>query len=205
MIEAALNREMPLLKSMGVNALRMYAGIPPRWVKHIYERYGLWTVINHPVGRYGFTLDGVWYPVTDYSDPRMRAALQADVMATVERYRDCPGVLMWLLGNENNYGLSWKSFEIEALPKGERDAARARQLYSLFGEIIGDIHAADASRPVAIANGDVQYLDIIAVSTFSTKVCADAVPAHRTRMKTRAMRFMVAGLQVGVKMLHFPT
>ena len=31
---------------------------------------------------------------------------------------DTPGVLMWLLGNENNYGLSWTSFEIEALPRG---------------------------------------------------------------------------------------
>ena len=161
-IEAALGREMPLLQSMGVNALRMYAGIPPRWVEYIHRRWGIWTVINHPVGRYGFTLDGAWYPVTDYSDPRMRAALAADVMATVRRYRDCPGVLMWLLGNENNYGLSWKSFEIEALPKGEREAARARKLYSLFGDIIRSIHDADPSRPVAMANGDIQYLDIIA-------------------------------------------
>ncbi len=161
-IEAALGREMSLLKSMGVNSLRMYAGIPPKWVQYIYERWGIWTVINHPVGRYGFTLQGVWYPVTDYSDPRMRAALAADVLATVKRYEDCPGVLMWLLGNENNYGLSWRSFEIEALPKGDRDAARARKLYSLFGEIIRSIHTADPSRPVAMANGDVQYLDIIA-------------------------------------------
>lgn len=161
-IVAALENEMSLLKSMGVNVLRQYTGIPPRWVKYIYERWGIWTVVNHPVGRYGFTLDGVWHPVTDYSDPRMRAAIRADVLAMVERYRDCPGILMWLLGNENNYGLSWKSFEIEALPKGERDAARARQLYSLFGEIIDAVHAADPARPVAMANGDVQYLDIIA-------------------------------------------
>lgn len=161
-IVAALEREMGLLKSMGTNTLRMYAGIPPKWVRYIYERWGMWTVINHPVGRYGFTVDGAWQPVTDYSSPRTRAALKADVLATVERYRGTPGVLMWLLGNENNYGLSWKSFEIEALPRGERDAARARHLYSLFGEITGAIHAADPSRPVAMANGDVQYLDIIA-------------------------------------------
>jgi beta-galactosidase len=161
-IVAALDREMGLLKSMHVNALRIYAGIPPKWVQYIYERYGIWTVINHPVGRYGFTMDGVWYPVTDYSDPKMRAALKADVMASIERYRGTPGVLMWLLGNENNYGLSWKSFEIEALPKGERDAARARKLYSLFGELITSIHAADGAHPVAMANGDIQYLDLIA-------------------------------------------
>jgi hypothetical protein len=69
---------------------------------------------------------------------------------------------MWLLGNENNYGLSWSSFEIEALPEGERNAARARHLYSLFGEIIRDIKQRDPGRPVAMANGDLQYIDIIA-------------------------------------------
>ena len=161
-IEAALAREMPLLKSMGVNAIRQYAGVPPRWVRYIYERYGIYTVINHTVGRYGFTLDGVWHPSVDYSDPRMRAALKAEVLSLVDQFRGVPGVLMWLLGNENNYGLSWASSEIEALPQGERDAARARHLYSLFGEVIRAVKERDADVPVAMANGDVQYIDIIA-------------------------------------------
>jgi hypothetical protein len=161
-IEAALAREMPLLRSMGVNALRMYAGIPPRWVRYLYERYGIYTVLNHPVARYGYTLDGIWHPNTDYADPRLRAALALEIAAVVDQYRGTPGVLMWLLGNENNYGLSWTSFEIEALPEGERDAARARSLYSLFGELIQIVKAHDPGRPVAIANGDVQYIDLIA-------------------------------------------
>ena len=161
-IVAALDREMGLLKSMHVNAIRVYTGLPPKWVQFIYERYGIWTMLNHTVGRYGLTVDGVWYPVTDYSDPKIRTAIKADVLAAVERYKGTPGVLLWLLGNENNYGLSWRSFEIEALPKGERDAARAQKLYSLMGEIIDGVHAADPTRPVAMANGDLQYLDIIA-------------------------------------------
>ena len=161
-IESALAREMPLLRSMGVNAVRQYNGVPPRWVRYIYERYGIFTVINHPMGRYGFTLGGVWHPVVDYSDPVMRAAITADVVATVDQFRGVPGVLMWLLGNENNYGLVWSSNEIQALPQGERDAARARYLYSLFGEVIIAVKAHDAGRPVAMANGDLQYIDLIA-------------------------------------------
>ncbi|MEJ2721099.1 MAG: glycosidase, partial [bacterium] len=78
------------------------------------------------------------------------------------QFRGTPGLLMWLLGNENNYVLTWTSFEIEALPEGERDAARARYLYSLFGEIIDAVKALDPDRPVAIANGDLQYIDLIA-------------------------------------------
>ncbi|MBN1827001.1 MAG: glycosidase [Candidatus Eisenbacteria bacterium] len=161
-IEAALAREMPLLREMGVNAIRQYAGIPPRWVRFIYERYGIYTVVNPLVARYGYTLDGVWIPMVDYSDARLRAAVKADIRALVEEFRGVPGVLMWLLGNENNYGLSWSSFEIEALPAGERDAARARYLYSLMGEIVDEIKRLDPHRPVAMANGDVQYIDIIA-------------------------------------------
>ena len=161
-IEAALNREMPLLKQMGVNALRQYAGIPPRWVRYIYQRYGIYTVLNHTVGRYGYTLDGVWIPAVDYSDPKLRAALKAEVAAMVEEYRGVPGLLVWLLGNENNYGLSWSSFEIENLPQGERDHAKAKFLYSLYGEIIRETKARDPLHPVAIANGDLQYLDLIA-------------------------------------------
>ena len=161
-IEAALAKEMSLLKAMGVNTIRHYVGMPPRWVKYVYENYGIYTVLNHTIGRYGLTLDGVWLPNTDYSDPKVRETLKAEMRALVAEFKDTPGVLMWLLGNENNYGLSWSSFEIEALPAGERNAARARHLYSLFGEIIREIKASDPGRPVAMANGDLQYIDIIA-------------------------------------------
>ncbi len=161
-VKDALDRDMSLLRTLGVNTIRQGADVPPRWVEYIYRRYGIHSVINHFVGRYGLTIDGIWHPLTDYSDPRVRRLLRAELVEVVERYRDTPGVLMWLLGNENNYGLSWKSFEIEALPEGERDAARARFLYSLFGEIIAEIKQRDSRRPVAIANGDVQYIDLIA-------------------------------------------
>jgi hypothetical protein len=161
-IKAVLFREMPLLSTMGVNTIRQAPGIPPRWVEYIYENFGIFTIINDTIGRYGVTIGGVWQPSTDYSDPKVRAYLKAEMASVVDRYKGTPGVLMWLLGNENNYGLSWSSFEIEALPKGERNAARARFLYSLFGEIIKDIKQRDPSLPVAIANGDVQYIDIVA-------------------------------------------
>jgi len=43
----------------------------------------------------------------------------------VKKYKNVPGILMYALGNENNYGLEWKSFEIENLPKTERIDVRA--------------------------------------------------------------------------------
>ena len=63
-IEAALDREMSLLKAMGGNAIRTYVGITPRWVRHIHERYGIYTILNHALGRYGVTAGGVYYEPT---------------------------------------------------------------------------------------------------------------------------------------------
>jgi beta-galactosidase len=172
-IKEALDREMPLLKRMGVNAIRAYverdcrsgvckASLPGKWIQYIYEKWGIYTMVNHTAGRYGLTIDGVWMPAIDYSNPKIRQYVKGEVAGLVEELKGTPGVLMWLLGNENNYGLSWSSFEIENLPAGERDAAKAKFLYSLFGEIIQETHAKDPGRPVAIANGDLQYLDLIA-------------------------------------------
>jgi hypothetical protein len=161
-IEAALANEMTPMKRMGVNAIRVYVGIPQRWIRYIHERYGIWTVLNHTVGRYGYNLDGKWIGNTDYSNPRFREVVKAEIGALVDAYRDTPGLLMWLLGNENNYGLVWSSFEIEALPKGEREAAKAKHLYSLFGEIVREVKARDPHHPVSMANGDLQYIDLIA-------------------------------------------
>jgi hypothetical protein len=161
-IKAALATEMSLMRAMGINVIRHYVGMPPRWVQYVYETYGIYTVINHTVGRYGMTIDGAWIPNTDYSDPKTREIIKQEVRELVQEFQGTPGMLMWLLGNENNYGLSWSSFEIEALPEGEQNAVRARYLYSLFGEVIDEIKALDPDRPVAMANGDLQYIDIIA-------------------------------------------
>ncbi|MBL7727133.1 MAG: hypothetical protein JNM68_05590, partial [Dinghuibacter sp.] len=66
-IRAALDYEMPLLKNMGVNTIRQYTGVPARWIKYIYEQYGIYTMLNHSFGRYGLTIKGKWQPNTDYS------------------------------------------------------------------------------------------------------------------------------------------
>ena len=161
-IEAALEREMSLLKAMGGNAIRAYVGITPKWVRHIYEKYGIYTVLNHAVARYGVTVGGVFNPNTDYSDPRARAVVMAEIEDMVSAFKDTPGVLMWLLGNENNYGLVWSSAETEDMPTGEADAYRARHMYSLFGDVAKRIKEMDPTRPIAMANGDLQYIDIIA-------------------------------------------
>lgn len=162
-IREALDREMSLLKDMGVNAVRQYANVPPRWIRYIYERYGIWTMINHPFGRYGLVAGGVDYSHTDYGMEDVRETLLRETEDFVNTYKDTPGVLLYLIGNENNYGLSWEGAETEDIPETDSlTACRARSMYRLMNEAARRIKAADTSHPVAICNGDLLYMEIIA-------------------------------------------
>ncbi|MBT8105517.1 MAG: hypothetical protein HKP05_07740 [Woeseiaceae bacterium] len=161
-IRDVLDYDMGLLKAANVNSIRSFAMIPPKWVTYIYKEHGIMFVVNPLMGRYGYNIGGKWVPFTDYSDPLTRATLKADMLEIVNRYKDTPGVLMFAFGNESNYGLSWSSFEIENLPEGEQNTAKARYLYSLFNEVIKDGKAIAPHVPFTIVNGDVQYIDLIA-------------------------------------------
>ncbi len=161
-IRAALDEEMSLLKNMGVNAIRQYIGVPARWITYIYEKYGIYTLLNHSFGRYGLTLDGAWAPNTEYADPRVRDLLLREVLAMTQEYQNTPGLLMYLLGNENNYGLFWEGAETEDIPVEDRKSTvRAEAMYKLFNEAAVQMKAIDRSHPVAICNGDLLFLDLI--------------------------------------------
>lgn len=162
-IRAALDSEMSLLKYMGVNAIRQYSGVPPKWVQYIYEKYGIYTMINHSFGRYGLTINGTWKPNTDYSDPEVQKLLMKEIDEFIHTYKGTPGVLMYLLGNENNYGLFWEGAETENIPVEERKSTiQAKFMYQLFNEAAVKIKRMDSSCPIAICNGDLLFLDIIA-------------------------------------------
>ena len=162
-IRAALNNEMPLMQQMGVNVIRQYTTIPPRWIQYIYEHYGIYTMINHSFGRYGLTIGGKEYPSTDYCDAAAREELLQEAGRFVNTYKDTPGVLMYLIGNENNYGLFWEGAETENMPAADSLPTRkARCMYELFNEAALRIKTVDPSRPVAVCNGDLLFLDIIA-------------------------------------------
>ncbi|WP_020570646.1 glycoside hydrolase family 2 TIM barrel-domain containing protein [Neolewinella persica] len=161
-IRAALDEEMSLLKNMGVNAVRMYTGVQAKWITYIYEKYGIYTMLNHSFGRYGLTIDGGWMPNTEYSDPRVDAYLMKEATDLARSYKDTPGLLMYLLGNENNYGLSWGGAETEDIPLEDRKTfIRARAMYKLFNKATKAMKAIDKSHPVAMCNGDLLYLDIV--------------------------------------------
>ncbi len=164
LIKAALDAEMGLLKNMGVNTIRVYSGMQPKWIAYIYENYGIYTMLNDSFGRYGLTIDGAWMPNTEYSDPKVRKQLMKVAEDMVKDYKDTPGLLMYMLGNENNYGLSWGGAETEDIPIDSESSTirkRARAMYKLMNDAVLKMKSMDASHPIAICNGDLLYLDLV--------------------------------------------
>ncbi|MCH8547429.1 MAG: glycosidase [Balneolaceae bacterium] len=161
-IRDALDYEMGLLQNMGVNSIRVYTGIPREWIEYIYDNFGIYTMLNHSFGRYGLTIDGVWMANTEYSDPRVIEKLTREVTELAEEYRGTRGLLLYLLGNENNYGLFWGGAETEDVPVQDRiSTERARHMYRLFNDAALAMKDVDPDRPIAIANGDLLFLELI--------------------------------------------
>jgi hypothetical protein len=161
-VRKVLDYEFGLMQAAGVNAIRSFNFMPPKWVTYVYREFGIMVAINPLVGRYGAVIDGRYIEFTDYSDPRTREFLKAESLALVEKYKNVDGVLMFAFGNESNYGLSWSSFEIENLPVGEQNREKAKYLYSLFNEIMAEGKKIAPNHPFTIVNGDLQYIDLIA-------------------------------------------
>ncbi|MBC7642045.1 MAG: glycosidase [Flavobacterium sp.] len=162
-IKEALEDEMSLLKNMGVNTIRVYSDTPKRWIEYIYNNYGIYTMINHTFGRYGLTLNGVWKVNTEYSDPTTRDLLLKETKEMAENYKDTKGLLLFLLGNENNYGLFWDGASTENIPMEDRSSTkRAVFMYKLFNEAALSMKTVDNSHPIAICNGDLLFLDLFA-------------------------------------------
>ena len=167
LIKAALDAEMGLLKNMGVNTIRVYTGMQPKWITYVYETYGIYTMLNHSFGRYGLTINGVWTPVTDYSEEKTKSLLLSEITTMVNEYNNTPGLLLYLLGNENNYGLFWAGAETEDFPEEEEKRkfigeTRGRPMYKLMNEAALKMKSIDGNLPVAICNGDLLFAEIVA-------------------------------------------
>ncbi|CAM3402305.1 Glycoside hydrolase family 2 catalytic domain-containing protein [Flavobacterium longum] len=161
-IKQALDEEMGLLKNMGVNTIRVYAGMPKKWIEYVYVNHGIYTMLNHSFGRYGLDLNGAYVPNTEYADPQVREFLLAEVNKLATEYKDTKGLLLFLLGNENNYGLFWDGAETQNIPMPERvTTKRAVAMYKLLNEAAVSMKSIDGKHPIAFCNGDLMYLDII--------------------------------------------
>ena len=154
-----------LMKDAGVNTIRVYQ--PGKYVKNtketigdLYNIFGIRVAMGHWLG---------FWENPNYADAIFRERVKKDVLDMVRIYKDEKGILLWILGNENNISFSfgpqstnlWTTDEIERLddPFLKRQA-RARFYYSFLNEIAREIHKVDPNHPVALANAELTDIDV---------------------------------------------
>ncbi len=153
-----------LMQEMGINTVRIYqVGENPEAVKRVirdlYEIYGIRTILGNWLG--------FWeYPCPFYGDKEFQDKIKARVLEMVRLYKDEPGILLWILGNENNYSFSgqvnpWSSEEINKETDPQRQKfMRARIYYSFVNDLAKEIKKIDAEHPVALGNGELIGLEV---------------------------------------------
>jgi hypothetical protein len=153
-----------LMKEMGINTIRVYqTGDNPEAVKQVirdlYNLYGIRTILGHWLG--------FWeYPCPFYGDAYFQERVKKEVVDMVNNYKDEPGLLMWILGNENNYSClgrvnpwSTPDIDLESDPQKQMQM-RARIYYSYVNDIARQVHAVDTNHPVALGNGELTGLEM---------------------------------------------
>ena len=146
--------DFQLMKEMGVNTLRLYHQpfeLNKEILRQMYQKYGIYILMGDFLGKYALGSGADWQEGTDYDNPEHQKNMLKSVEKMVQEFKDEPYVLIWLLGNENVYG-----FGCNADKKPE-------SFFKFANKAAQRIKSLDPQkRPVAIASGDMLYLDLFA-------------------------------------------
>lgn len=143
-----------LMQEMGVNTIRWYHNASPNWLpnkqilRDLYMSYGIRVAVGDLFGAEGIGSGAAGHEGTDYRNPLHRQQMLESIKKMVREHRDEPYLLMWLLGNENNWYQS------------RTNAAMYPEVYAKFvNDAVQLIHQLDGRHPVALVNGDMGFLD----------------------------------------------
>jgi len=147
--------DFQLLKDMGVNTIRVYhvPEVPNKeLLRELYNKYGIRVIMGDFMGKYAIGSGASWAEGTDYENPTHRKNMLDSVKKMVNEYKDEPFILMWLLGNENNYGVASNADK------------KPEAWFQFANEVAKWIKSVDPDHPVAVNNGDTLFLDIFAAN-----------------------------------------
>lgn len=145
--------DFQLMKEMGVNTLRIYyQPFKPKKevMRAMFEKFGIRVAMGNFLGKYTLGSGATWLEGTDYTNPIHQKNMMASILEMVTEYKDEPYILLWILGNENNYGVSSNADK------------NPEAYYKFVNEVAKMIKTVDPNHPVAICNGDTLFLDIFA-------------------------------------------
>ena len=149
--------DFQLMKEMGVNTIRLYHNsteTDPKkdLLRLMYKEYGFKVIMGDFLGKYTLGSGATWFEGTDYENKEHCKNMLESVKKMVMKFKDEPYILMWVLGNENNYGVASNADK------------KPEAYFSFVNEVAKWIKSVDPNHPVAVNNGDTLYLDIFAKS-----------------------------------------
>ncbi len=142
--------DFELLKRLGVNTIRLYHQpfeIKKELLRDLYNRYGIRVILGDFLGKYAIGSGATWFEGTDYDNPAHQKSMMESVKRMVLENKDEPYILMWLLGNENVYGVACNADK------------KPESYFKFVNEVAKMIKSLDPNHPVAIASGDVLFMD----------------------------------------------
>lgn len=153
--------DFQLMKDIGVNTIRLYHhSTNKELLKDGYERYGFMYLMGDFLGMYAVGSGADWYSGTDYTNEEHKKKMMESVKQIVMDYKDEPYILMWVLGNENNYGYAGTPNVEPGM--GCRAKIQPDAYYAFVNEVAKMIKSIDRNHPVAICNGETVYIDYFA-------------------------------------------
>lgn len=145
--------DFELMRRMGVNTIRWYVNdfknqkVDKELLRDLFETYGIRVAVGDKFGAYTIGSGASWSLGTDYRDAAQRARMLQSVENMVLEHKNEPYTLLWLLGNENNLHFT------------NTNAGKYPDDYAAFLEEAAQlIHRLDGRHPVALVNGDTQYI-----------------------------------------------
>jgi len=140
--------DMQIMADMGVNTVRIYhhawnKDLLKRW----HEKYGTMFLMGDFAGAYAVGSGASWADGTNYADPVQTAKLMELIKKMVTDEKDEPYVLMWVLGNENVYGVASSA-------KKDPDS-----YWKFINQAAEMIHQMDPNHPVSVSSGDLYHFD----------------------------------------------
>lgn len=141
--------DMELMHKLGVNTVRVYHHIQNKPLfRKWHSQYGTMFIVGDFAGAYAVESGVDFYTGTDYANPEQCDRLMASIRKMVLAEKDEPYVLMWMLGNENVYGVG---------SSAKRDPV---SFFKFINRAAQMIHELDPAHPVAISSGDLYRFDL---------------------------------------------
>ncbi len=156
-----MDRDFPLLVAMNANTIRAWSEVTTNLLNKAQE-YGLKVIAGFWVSTSGSECvnDQMVYNVPDFTDPMIRSDYKSRFVTYVNTFKNHPAVLFWAIGNENNNHLD------------PNNLTQIQAWYSLANEMAELAHQAEGANyhPVALVNGDIQYIGSSAYGTTDSQM-----------------------------------